>query len=112
MTYVRGQHIWTGHYGRTDRRAARQRQQKGFLGEVVPSLSLGGIGHGGRWYKTFLHDISPGLPICSAADSPPGPASPTNKVREEGNRPASAHLLPKPREAGKGKPVSCREAEC
>ena len=36
------------------RTATRQKQQKGFLGEVVPSLSLGGIGHGGRWYKTLL----------------------------------------------------------
>ena len=67
------------------RTVTRQKQQKGFLGEVVPSLSLGGIGHGGRWYKIFLQDISPGAPICSAADFPPGPASPTNRVREAGN---------------------------
>lgn len=87
-----------------NRGAPRQGQQGGFLGEALPSLSLGGIGQGGRWCKTFLRDISPGPSKCSAAGPLPGPASPTNRVREAGSTGLLLPTSPKPSEAGRGKP--------
>ena len=41
------------------------------------------MGEGGTRHSCRI--FPPGPPICSAADSPPGLASPTNRVREAGN---------------------------
>lgn len=57
-----------------------------------------------RWCETFLRDISPGPSKCSAADPLPGPASPTNTVREAGSTGLLLPTSPKPSEAGRGKP--------
>lgn len=95
---------------------SRRGAQDGFLREVMPSLSLGGVGHGEGWYKTFLQDVSPRSRKCLLVEPLLGSPSPTNEVREAGSTGWPLPSIPaahahKVSEAGRGKLVSCREAE-